>query len=204
MARRWWAPVLLGCATLAWGAASLAGDDQVPDPLKALQRVTKNLVTEGRDGYSATCEVQGGLSKSANHELDVMTTVRESYRGEIRGDVMCVPAMNVFRTSDKGALSDGTQWFALQARPEGKKLDRLFAFPLRLLASATAKPEKIEWLESTEKAAPTAEEEALGRTSVEKKLSQEQIYHRLRVQVPDEEALRYFVDVQNSGAISDC
>jgi hypothetical protein len=204
MARRWIVPVIPCLALLALGAAALAADEQAPDPIQALKTATKNLAAESRDGYGASCEVQGGISKSASHQLDVMTTVRESYTGEIRGDIMHVPAMNVFRNSQKGALSDGVQWYALQARPEGKKLDRLFAFPIQLLSQASEKPEKIEWLASTESATPTEEERAEGGTAVAKQLTQDQLYHRLRVHVPDEVALKYFIEVQNSGALSGC
>jgi hypothetical protein len=201
MARRWIALGIPCLAALAFCAASFAADDPAPDPLKALKNATKNLAMEARQGYAASCDVEGGLSKSADHALDVMTTVRESYEGEIRGDVMHVPSMKVFRTSGKGALSDGVQWYALQARPEGKKLDRLFAFPVHILAEASEKPMKIEWLASTER---VTEDSTEGNTSVAKQLTKEQLYHRLRVEVPDEVALRHFIEVQNSGALSGC
>jgi hypothetical protein len=186
---------------LALGAGPLAADDTVPDPLKLLRTATKKLVEESKkSGYQAGCEVDGGLSKTADHKLH-MTTVQERYQGEILGDVMHVPSMKVFRTSSKGALSDGTQWYSLQALPEGKKLDRLFAFPVKLLTTALTKPERIEWLASTEKP-ETSEETIEGNTSVEKQLTTEQKYHRMRVQVPDEEALTYFTEVVNSGCLS--
>lgn len=200
--KRTWSMALVSLAAVALAASSLAAADDAPDPLKVLKKAASNLAKESRDGYAATLEVEGGLSKSTDHRLDVMTTVQESYKGEIRREVMHVPAMNVFRTSQKGALSDGVQWYQLQALPEGKKLDRLFAFPVDLLAKAVAKPEKIEWLPSTEQAKETEEEESVGHTSVARQLTTEQLYHRIRVQVPDEEALQYFIEVQNSGCLS--
>jgi len=167
-----------------------------------LRKATRNLVEEARkSGYQAGCEVSGGLSKTEDHKLH-MTTVQETYTGEILGDIMRVPEMNVYRTSSKGALNDGTQWYALQALPQGKKLDRLFAFPVKLLTDALTKPERIEWLPSTETAEPVEEETASGHTSVAKQLTQEQLYHRMRVQIPDEEAIQYFTEVQNSGCLS--
>jgi hypothetical protein len=195
--------VVLSLAALAFCAGpAWADDDQAPDPLKVLRIASKNLAqTAKKQGYTTSVEVEGGLSKTADHRLH-MTTVRESYSGEIRGDVMHVPAMQVFRTSDKGALFDGVNWAALQARAEGKKLDRLFAFPIQLLATAVQKPESVEWLASTEEAPVIEEEGTSGHTAVVKKRSQDQIYHRMRVQVPDEEALQYFVEVQNSGCLS--
>jgi len=167
-----------------------------------LKKATKNLVDEARkSGYQAGCEVAGGLSKTEDHKLH-MTTVQETYKGEILGDIMHVPSMNVYRTSSKGALHNGEQWYALQALPEGKKLDRLFSFPVRLLTTALTKPERVEWLPSTEKGETVEEEVQAGHTSVAKQLTTEQLYHRMRVQVPDEEALQYFTEVTNSGCLS--
>ncbi len=178
-------------------------EEKAPDPLKVLKKATKNLVTQGKQsGYRANLEVEGGLSKTADHDLH-MTTVRESYRGDIRGNVMHVPSMQVFRQSSKGAIFDGASWAALQARVEGKKLDRLFAFPVQLLSTAIKKPQAIEWLESTEKPEVTeSEERTTGGTAVKKTLTTEQKYHRMLVTVPDKEALQYFVEVQNSGCLS--
>jgi hypothetical protein len=193
---------ILALGMLAYCASPAFADDAAPDPLKVLRKATKNLVDEARKtGYQAGCEVAGGLSKTADHKLH-MTTVQETYTGEILGDIMHVPSMNVYRTSSKGALNNGAQWFSLQALPEGKKLDRLFAFPVRLLTTALTKPERVEWLPSTEQAEVVEEEVEAGNTSVTKQLTQEQLYHRMRVQVPDEEALQYFTEVQNSGCLS--
>ncbi len=189
-------------AALAICVGPLFADDSAPpNPLKALKKATRNLVLEARQGYRAGCDVAGGLSTKADHSL-TSTTVRETYRGDIHGDIMSVPDMKVFRTDEKGAVFDGVRWYALQALPEGKKLDRLFAFPAHLLTTALRSPESIEWLPSTEEADVVEAEEGLGRTSVVKKLTQEQLYHRLRVKVPDKEALQYFVEVQNSGCLS--
>lgn len=201
MARRLGVLGILALGVLAYCASPGFADDPAPDPMKLLRKATKNLVEEARkSGYRAGCEVAGGLSKTDDHKLHT-TTVQESYQGDILGDVMHVPALNVYRTSAKGALHDGTQWYALQSLPQGKKLDRLFAFPVRLLTSALSKPERVEWLPSTEKA-EVSEEEIEGNTSVEKKLTVEQQYHRMRVQIPDEEALVYFTEVVNSGCLS--
>jgi hypothetical protein len=203
MARKICAVAVLALGLLAYSAGpGFADDDKAPDPLKVLRKAAKNLVDEAKkSGYQAGCEVAGGLSKTGDHKLH-MTTVQESYTGEILGDIMRVPAMNVYRTTSKGALFNGEQWYQLQALPEGKKLDRLFAFPLRLMTTALTKPERIEWLPSTETPEVVEEEVEAGRTTVEKQLTQEQLYHRMRVQVPDEEALQYFTEVQNSGCLS--
>ena len=187
------------CASMAGPA--LANEGKAPDPLKALKKVTKNLVNESKkEGYNAKLAVRGGLSRKANHEL-YSTTVYADYQGDIRGNVMHVPEMQVFRTPNKGAVFDGVNWSMLQARAEGKQLDRLFAFPVHLLANAIKKPKSVEWLASTEAPIVEESEEQEGHTSVAKKLTVEQQYHRLRVEVPDKEALQYFVEVQNSGCL---
>ena len=197
---------ILGVAVVALCAGPVAADEaKAPDPMKVLKSVTKNLVKEARkEGYRATLNVEGGISKAADHSL-WNTTVREAYEGDIRGNVMHVPGMQVFRTSQKGAVFDGTQWAALQARADGKKLDRLFAFPVQLLSKGLKNPKKVTWLESTEEPEEVIEEEEdRGLTSVAKRqtLTREQMYHRLRVEIPDKEALQYFVEVQNSGCLS--
>ncbi len=195
---------ILGVAIFALCAGPAAADEtKAPNPMKALKSVTLNLLKEAKtEGYRANLDVSGGLSKSADHSLS-STTVRENYQGDIRGNVMHVPSMKAFRTTSKGAVFDGSQWASLQGRVEGKKLDRLFAFPVQLLAKGLKNPKSIVWLPSTEEAPePVIVEEKKGLTSVAKKLTQEQIYHRLRVEVPDKEALQYFVEVQNSGCLS--
>ena len=201
MHRKWLQFGLVALALCAFVAGpALADEGKAPDPLKALKKVTKNLVKESKsEGYNAKLAVRGGLSRKADHQLH-STTVYADYQGDIRGNVMHVPEMQVFRTPNKGAVFDGVNWAMLQARAEGKQLDRLFAFPVQLLANAIKKPKKVEWLASTEE--PIVEEsEEVGHTSVEKKLTIEQQYHRLRVEVPDKEALQYFVEVQNSGCL---
>ena len=184
----------------ALGANSVAADEKVPDPLKDLVQAAKNLTREAREGYAASVEVEGGLSKAKDHKL-YTTTVRESYSGDIKGNLMHVPSMRAFRTTEKGALFDGAQWYTLNAQLEGKKLDRLFEFPILLLANAVKNPKKIEWLPSTVKL-PDTEREISSGTTVEKELTKNQLYHRIRVEVPDKEALSYFIEVQNSGCLS--
>lgn len=197
-----WKMALVATAVFAFVASPALADDEAPDPLKELRNAAKSLVKEAkREGYRADLQVEGGLSKKGDHSLYSMT-VRENYRGDIRGNVMHVPEMKAYRTSSTGAISDGVQWYRLQSLAEGKKLDRLFAFPVQLLATALKKPEHVEWLESTEEAPEVETEESEGHTSVVKKKTQNQIYHRMRVQVPDEEALQYFIEVQNSGCLS--
>lgn len=198
--------VVLACFAFALFApiGELRGaDSQVlkgkTKPLTALKKLTRNL--SKTRSYEASCTVEGGLSRKADHQL-FQTTVREEYRGDIYGNVMHLPSMKVFRTSSTGAISDGVQWYRLQALPEGKKLDRLFAFPAHLLVNAAKNPVKVEWIASEDdEIVQLPPEKGKGRTSVVKK-KEERIPHVLRIQVPDKEAVQYFVEVQNSGCLS--
>ncbi|HIN79649.1 MAG TPA: hypothetical protein EYN00_01095 [Planctomycetes bacterium] len=168
-------------------------------PMTALKKVTRNLAKSR--AYGASCTVEGGLSRKPDHQL-FQTTVREEYRGDIYGNVMHLPSMKVFRTSSTGAISDGVQWYRLQSLPEGKKLDRLFAFPAHLLVKAAKNPAKVEWISSEDdEIVELPPERGKGGTSVARK-REDRIPHVLRIQVPDKEAIQYFVEVQNSGCLS--
>ena len=187
--------------TLCTGSA-FAADEEAPNPLKELKSSVKELMKRSQKaGYSASVEIRGGTSKKANHEIET-TSIYENYSGDIRNELMFVPSMQAYRVHDKGAVYDGERWAMLQARKEGKELDRLFMFPLRVLTTAMKNAEKVSWLESTEKPPePTVTEKESGRTSVTRELTQEQIYHRMRVELPNEVAVQVFTDVQNSGCL---
>ena len=45
-------------------------------------------------------------------------------------------------------------------------------------------------------------EKAKGRTSVGGSEHEEKVFHRMRVTLPSEMALKYFIDMQNSGCLS--
>ncbi|MHC4935776.1 MAG: hypothetical protein ACYTGJ_06125 [Planctomycetota bacterium] len=189
------APLLLTGSVLALG-------DDAPNPLKELKESVRQLAKRAKsDGYSASVSIRGGTSVKADHHLrDV--SISQDYQGDILGAVMHVPAMHVFRKADKGALFDGERWSMLQARKEGKELDRLFMFPLQVLSTALGKASDAEWLESTAPAPdPVVTEEKQGRTSVARKQTQDQVYHRMRLHLPNEVAVQVFTEVQNSGCL---
>jgi len=45
-------------------------------------------------------------------------------------------------------------------------------------------------------------EKPSGRTAVGGNSHEEKVYHRMRVTLPSEIALKYFIDMQNSGCLS--
>ncbi|MFQ5654991.1 MAG: hypothetical protein ACE5GW_09700 [Planctomycetota bacterium] len=188
----------VGLAVTFSGFAS-AEEKKTPKPLKVLKKVTRNLAKTRT--YRASCEVQGGLSKTKDHQISQMT-VRESYQADIyKNNLMYVPELKAYRTSSKGAIYDATtkRWYNTLSLPTGKKLERLFAFPLKILQEASTKPEQIEWLASPDDEEEVVEESE-GRTAVVRKVHR--IPHRMRVRVSDKIALERFTEVQNSGCLS--
>ena len=67
-------------------------------------------------------------------------------------------------------------------------------------AGKTAK--SVEWLESKVPAKVVKKEKASGRTAVGGSTHEEKVYHRMRATLPSEVALKYFIDMQNSGCLS--
>ena len=183
--------------------ASDSGEENAPDPAKALRKVSKDFLRHSsKSGYSAHLIISGGMANSSDHKI-IDQAVSEDYFGLVRGPLMHMPEQQIFRTLDKGAQFDGDIWRVLQSTADGKKLDRLFTFPERLLADATSKGNKVQWLESTVKPRKVIKREVpLGGTAVGSSEQEEMVYHRLRVTLPAKMALQYFIEVQNSGCLS--
>lgn len=195
---------LLSAVMLA-GVGLQASDppgEKAPDPAKALRKVSKDFLRHSsKSGYSAHLVIEGGMANSSDHKI-IDQAVSEDYFGLIRGPLMHMPEQQIFRTLDKGAQFDGDIWRVLQSTADGKKLDRLFTFPERLLADASSRGSKVQWLESTVKPRKVKREVPLGGTAVGSSEQEEMVYHRLRVTLPDKMALQYFIEVQNSGCLS--
>jgi len=181
--------------------AGSVGVDTAPDPVKAVRKAAKDFLRlTAKKGYSASVSIDGGMAASSDHRI-IDQAVEEDYSGLVRGMLMYMPEDQIFRTFDKGALFDGDIWRALQSTAEGKKLDRLFAFPERLLSEAAKKPQKVEWLASSKKPAAEVGKRTTGKTAVSRP-EDNRLYHRLRVTLPEKTALKYFIEVQNSGCLS--
>ncbi|MDE0960183.1 MAG: hypothetical protein OSB09_05325 [Planctomycetota bacterium] len=195
--------VLIGCLLAGVGLqAADSREEKAPDPAKALRKLSKDFLRlSSKNGYSAHLVIAGGMANSSDHQI-IDQAVSEDYFGLVRGPLMHMPEQKIFRTLDKGAQFDGDIWRVLQSTADGKKLDRLFTFPERLLAEASLKSHKIEWLESTVKPRKVKREAPRGRTAVGSSEAEEKVYHRLRVTLPEKMALQYFIEVQNSGCLS--
>lgn len=175
--------------------------ETAPDPVKAVRSAAKDFMRlVAKQGYSTQLTIAGGMANSADHKI-VDQAVDESYSGLVRGPLMHMPEQQIFRTTDKGALFDGDIWRKLQSTADGKKLDRLFAFPERLLSEAALKPQKVEWLESAEKVSKEESKKPAGKTAVSER-EDSRVYNKLRVTLSAKAALQYFIEVQNSGCLS--
>lgn len=195
--------LLLLMVVLGAGSGLHAGESEVtPDARKVLKKASSDLLKQAQKaGFTTRLSVAGGMANNADHKI-VDQAVGEAYFGRTRGPVMFLPERQIFRTPTKGAQFTGEIWRVLQATADGKKLDRLFAFPERVLLEASKKATKVEWLDS--KVAPkiVKKEKAKGRTSVGGSEHEEKVFHRMRVTLPSEMALKYFIDMQKSGCLS--
>lgn len=183
------------------GFASKVVEERTPDPVKAVRAAAKDFLRlTAKQGYSTELTIAGGMANSADHKI-VDQAVSEEYSGLVRGPLMHMPEEQIFRTTDKGALFDGDIWRKLQSTADGKKLDRLFTFPERLLSEAAQKPTKVEWLESELEVAKGERKKPAGKTAVAER-EDNRLFNKLRVTLSDKTALQYFIEVQNSGCLS--
>ena len=184
------------------GIVSADSSEKAPDARKALRKAAGDLIKlAAKKGYTTRLAVDGGMSNKADHKI-VDQAVTERYTGKTRGPVMFLPERQIFRTPTKGAEFNGDFWRVLQSTAEGKKLDRLFAFPERVLQEAGKTAKSVEWLESKVPAKVVKKEKASGRPAVGGSTHEEKVYHRIRATLPSEVALKYFIDMQNSGCLS--
>ena len=187
---------------LSGGFVSADSVEKAPDARKALKKAAGDLMKHAaKKGFTTRLAVDGGMSNKADHKI-VDQAVTERYTGKTRGPVMFLPERQIFRTPTKGAEFNGDFWRVLQSTAEGKKLDRLFAFPERVLQEAGKTAKSVEWLESKVPAKVVKKEKASGRTAVGGSTHEEKVYHRMRATLPSEVALKYFIDMQNSGCLS--
>jgi len=185
----------------SWSFAGSVTTEVTPDPVKAVRSAAKDFLRLTlKQGYATRLTIAGGMAASADHRI-IDQAVDEDYSGLVRGLLMHMPEQQIFRTTDKGALFDGDIWRKLQSTADGKKLDRLFTFPERLLSEAAQKPQKVEWLESSEKASQGESKKPSGKTAVAER-EENRLYHKLRVTLSEKTALKYFIEVQNSGCLS--
>jgi hypothetical protein len=195
-------------------------------PVKALQDAVKNLAKA--QSYRADCTIEGGLSDREDHEV-TERTVGESYSGEVftsqPATLMHVPKVKAYRFPKKGVVYVEGAWRNILTYPETVRLDRLFTFPEVILARAlTNAPKGARWLEpkkedqddsdedsdesdeeSDTKVKKENEKASPGKTVArpsESKPAEGPQPRVVHIDVPPEEALKSFIEAQNSGCMS--
>lgn len=181
-----------------------------PDPARVLRQAVQNLEQHSqKNGYQIDCLAKGGLSNKGDHEV-WMHQVYEEHSGVIHGDLMFVEKLQVYRNPSKGAIRVDENWIPLQNSPAGNRLDRIIHFPSKLLLAAVAQARTAEWIE------PEVEidlndpdyvdpmdplEEPEGGTKVVEKPDQVSSYERIKIDIGEKMAVKYFNGVQNSGLL---
>ena len=183
---------------------------KAPNASRVFRDAVRKLDAVSRQsGYQVQCDVQGGLSKKADHKV-WMFQVYEQHHGQVRGDLMYMPERKIYRTPQKGAILIGEYWMPLFNDPAGERIQRIIAFPAQVLLDALSSKAKIEWIEPPEKIdindpdyvepmdAPLEPDEGGGTSVVEKK---QPSYRRIKVEAGEKVAVHYFNQIQNSGLL---
>lgn len=210
-----WALLVLAGGSVVPQACADSQDGQqqtreIPDPARVLKLAQKKLEEHSRKtGYQVDCLTKGGLSNKGDHEV-WMHQVYEEHQGVIRGDLMFVEELQVFRNPNKGAIKVGEKWIPLRSAPAGNRLDRMIHFPSELLQAAVGEARAAQWIE------PVVEidlndpdyvdpmdplEEPEGGTKVVVEPPQVSSFERIKIDLKEKLAVQYFNEVQSSGCL---
>ncbi len=203
-------------STISASTTLLLDDDQhekavaAPDPGRALREAMSRFDAHSRkSGYEMECLAKGGLSRTGDHEV-WMHQVYEDHRGQVRGDLMFVEELEVYRNPKKGAIRVAKNWIPLRDSPAGNRFDRIIHFPSRLLLTAATRARKVEWIEPAvvidlndpdyvDPMDPL--EDPKGGTAVVEEQKKITSYERIKVEVDEKMAVEYFNGIQNSGLL---
>jgi hypothetical protein len=190
--------------------------DKVVGPEQVFRDVVKHLQEHSRtDGYQFECLAKGGLSNKGDHEV-WMHQVYEEHQAQVRGGLMQVPKMQVYRNPKKGAIRVGEKWRPLGSIPEGNRLARLIHFPEDLLAKAMSRSRTAKWVETKidindpdfvdpmdEPGEMDKEDGSDGSTTLvpKQKEPKDPMGDRILVELDETVAVSYFNQVQNSGCL---
>lgn len=198
---------------------------RLPSAASVLQKAKKEL--DKTKSFDVSLSVTGGLSTTEDHAVSTVT-VNRHYGGQIftAGDerVLHEKALKVFKTpkSGKGVIKESGNWIRLLSSQSGVEMDRLFAFPEKVLADALKYANTAQWLPDTgDEDEEEADEEdsdddeakqasGTGKTVVkssgdaeEAKVAAARARPRtIRVEAPPKQALEIFnLQVNNSGCM---
>ncbi len=212
-----WGLWVLSLGALGTSAANADQRKDVPAPASILAQAYKNLVKSG--SYETTIAITGGVTKRDDHKV-THPTVRQNYEAAVvtspRRPIMKVTRPRAYRTPSGGAIESAGIWRNIHSDRQGKRMDRLFAFPETVLARALKHKRAAEWVERSkkkkkgakrskgkkdEKLSSDAKTKKKGKTSVAKGRDAEKppLPGYIRVNAPTKEALQHFIEVENSG-----
>ena len=187
-----------------------APNSDAPNSARSLRAaIVKLEAASQRNGYRMHCNIWGGLSNKADHKV-WMHQVYEEHQGQVRGALMYLPELSIYRNREKGAILIDEQWKPLISDPAGHRVQRIVAFPRQVLLDALSGQQKVEWIEPPESIdmndpdafepmdAPLEPGEASDTAVVEKK---QPSYRRVKIEVSEKVAVGYFNQIQNSGLL---
>ncbi len=217
---------LIAIAALLMASTVEAGDGKSgakpPTPRKALLDAAKKLLKS--KNYRAAVSIEGGISNSEDHSLSERS-VTESYEGEIFGPLMHMPRQKAYRLTKRGVAYIDGAWRNILSDRGTARMERLFMFPEIVLKRALVHSRTARWLDEKsdgqddgEESPESGKEERIEKKSDTKKSSSPTQARRTveenknedmtawptvaRIDVPPKEALKYFIEAQNSGCMS--
>jgi hypothetical protein len=196
------------CIALTGSVIAADKDDakvKVPKAKTVLGKVVKNLVKA--KSFNVTCDVLGGMSKTADHAVS-QVTVTQNYQGEVYRSLLHVPAHNAIRTNKRGsgAIRTGGNWVRLLSVRSGALMDGLFLTPQNLVAPILKSAKKIEWIyvgdeKDIVEEAPAKKGEKGSTAVVDDKQAFKGMPHVIRVELREKVSIDQFIAVQNSGCM---
>ena len=198
--------------SLSAGGAFAADRDKKksPAPSSVLMKSYNALVKS--KSYRTSLKIVGGVTDRKDHRVG-RPTVKQNYSAEILTSkstpIMRVDSPSAYRSPNGGAIRDGGVWRRIMAARNGRRLDRLFAFPEIVMRQALKHRKSAAWVPVKSKKKKTKKEKTKKKERDGKKRSKTTVGEAddsfpgyIRVVAPPKEALKHFIDVERSGCIS--
>lgn len=221
-----WVATLAGVLCLYGGRAGAsplpkADAEGLPSAASLLQKAKKEL--DKAKSLEVGLSVIGGLSTTEDHQISTLT-VKKRYGGQIftagADRILHEPALKAWKTpkSGRGVIKESGSFIRLLSSVSGVEMDRLFAFPEKVMADALKFSASAQWLPAAESEDSDASEDAdedggsqdddpksRGRTVVKHSGDEKPKVHgsrTLRVEATPKQALEIFnLQVNNSGCM---
>ena len=201
--------------TMALMPATFAGETakKVPNPLKTLKKVHKNVSKETTKGsFGVSCSVRGGTTRDGKNHTVSMASVAQDYTAKVNRNIMYNEALDAYRNArnGKGAIrNERNFWQATIANQQGVLFERLMEFPHQVISHALENPKNIEWVwvgdELAKEETEVEKEDTEGHTTVVKRKERvdgwKGMPHMMRVTLNPKVALRQFEQTINSNCV---